>query len=254
MRSSRDDSLPAGAGRNRGKKDALKLSAIVFLAIALLGAPHVDARQSAGRRGTPRAVTWKIDNLKKIGGNKVAVIGEPRLIKTPAGKAVLFDGAHDGLLLEVNPVAGARAFTIEAVIRPDAGGSEEQRWMHIQEASADNRVMLETRVREGFWFLDTFIKNGAGPENSRTLLDEPFKHPVGAWYHVALVYDGAVMRNYVDGKEELSGPLTVAPLAEGRTSVGVRQNRVYWFKGAIRTARFTPRALAPREFMPKDKR
>ena len=230
----------------------MKLSALVILAAALLAAP-LHARQSAAApRSAPRAVTWKVDNLKKIGGHGVAVIGAPRVTKAPKGKAVLFDGARDGLLLEVNPVAGARAFTIEAVIRPDAGGPEEQRWMHIQEATADNRVMLETRVRGGEWFLDTFIKNGSGAENSRTLFDEPFKHPVGLWYHVALVYDGAVMRNYVDGKEELSGPLTVAPLAEGRTSIGVRQNRVHWFKGAISRARFTPRALAPREFMSKN--
>ncbi|HEX6183455.1 MAG TPA: LamG domain-containing protein [Pyrinomonadaceae bacterium] len=231
----------------------MKLSALVCVAaVALCLAPHAHARKDAGRERGPRAVTWKVDNLKKIGGNRATVIGAPQVIKAPKGRAVLFDGARDGLLLEVNPVAGARAFTIEAVIRPDAGGPPEQRWMHIQEAAADNRVMLETRVREGFWFLDTFIKNGSGPENSRTLFDEPFKHPVGRWYHVALVYDGALMRNYVDGKEELSGPLTVAPLAEGRTSIGVRQNRVHWFKGAISRARFTPRALAPREFMSKD--
>ena len=152
----------------------------------------------------------------------------------------------------VNPVAGARVFTIEAVIRPDVGGLEEQRWMHIQGASADSRVMLETRLRGGFWFLDTFVKNGPRPEDGRTLFDEDFKHPVGAWYHVALVYDGATVRNYVDGKEELSGPLEVAPLAEGPTSIGVRQNRVYWFKGAVSRLRFTPRALSPREFMPKE--
>ena len=231
----------------------MKPSAVVVLAAALLfAAPHAQARKRAGREVKPRAVTWKVDNLKRIGGNRATVIGAPQVIKAPKGKAVLFDGARDGLLLEVNPVAGAVAFTIEAVIRPDAGGPEEQRWMHIQEAAADNRVMLETRVRGDEWFLDTFIKNGSGTENSRTLFDEPFKHAVGAWYHVALVYDGAVMRNYVDGREELSGPLKVAPLAEGRTSIGVRQNRVYWFKGAISRARFTPRALAPREFMSKD--
>ena len=77
----------------------------------------------------------------------MTVVGSPRVVRAPKGKAVQFDGARDGLLLEVNPVAGARAFTIEAVIRPDAGGLEEQRWMHIQEASADNRIMLETRLR-----------------------------------------------------------------------------------------------------------
>jgi len=231
----------------------MKLSAVVVLAAALLCvAPRAHAHKRAGRASRPRAVTWRIDNLKRIGGHRATVIGAPRVVRAPGGKAVLFDGARDGLLLEVNPVAGAAAFTVEAVIRPDAGGPAEQRWLHIQEAAADNRVMLETRVREGFWFLDTFVRNGAGDDKRLTLFDEPFKHALGRWYHVALVYDGAVVRNYVDGREELSGPLKVAPLAEGRTSIGVRQNRVHWFKGAISRARFTPRALAPREFMSKD--
>lgn len=245
MRSRRPEP-PKGA---RAKPTAF----VCLAALALLCAAHADARPKGARRATtPRAVTWRIDNLKRIGGHKVVVIGSPRVIKAPKGRAVLFDGARDGLLIETNPVAGARAFTVEAVIRPDAGGAEEQRWLHIQESAADNRVMLETRLRGGFWFLDTFVKNGAAPENRLTLFDEPFKHPVGEWRHVALVYDGAVMRNYVDGREELSGPLSVAPLAEGRTSIGVRQNRVHWFKGAVSKARFTPRALAPREFMSKD--
>ena len=209
----------------------------------------------AGRPGGAEpagSVTWKFDNLKRLGGHDVTVIGEPRVIDAPAGKAVEFDGVDDGLLVGVNPVAGARAFTVEAVIRPDAGGLPEQRWMHIQGPNPDGRVMLETRLSGGEWFLDTFIKNGPRPEDGRTLFDEPFKHAVGAWYHVALVYDGALMRNYVDGKEELSGPLAVGPLGAGQTSVGVRQNRVHWFKGAISRARFTPRALTPREFMSKD--
>jgi hypothetical protein len=227
-------------------------AAVMTCAPAAYGRKTTARRAPAGSVASVASVTWKLDNLKKIGGNPVTVIGNPRVIKTPKGKAVQFDGAHDGLLVGVNPVAGARVFTIEAVIRPDAGGLEEQRWMHIQESAADDRIMLETRLRGGEWFLDTFIKNGPKTEDGRTLFDEPFKHPVGAWYHVALVYDGAVMKNYVDGKEELSGPLAVGALEAGQMSIGVRQNRVFWFKGAISRARFTPRALAPGEFIRKD--
>jgi hypothetical protein len=234
----------------------MKLSALACVAVvALTCAPAAHARKGAARKaaaGPVASTTWKLDNLKKIGGNPVTVIGSPQVVKAPKGRAVQFDGAHDGLLLGVNPVAGARVFTIEAVIRPDAGGLEEQRWMHIQESAADDRIMLETRLRGGEWFLDTFIKNGTRTEDGRTLFDEPFKHAAGRWYHVALVYDGASMKNYVDGREELSGPLAVGPLEAGRMSVGVRQNRVFWFKGAISRLRFTPRALAPSEFMPKD--
>lgn len=196
----------------------------------------------------PRAVTWKIDRLDKIGPQPAATVGNPQVIDTPNGKAVLFDGVDDGLVVSGNPVAGAAAFTVEAVFRPDAGGTFEQRWFHIQETANDNRVLLEIRLTGDQWFLDTFIKSG---ENKLTLYSENFKHKTGEWYHVALVFDGNTMHHFVDGKEELSGALVIQPLGSGNTSIGVRMNRVFWFKGAVRKARFTPRALTPQEFMGK---
>jgi Concanavalin A-like lectin/glucanases superfamily len=220
----------------------LKLTCLVLLLIGSTGYGQKAAKPST------RTVTWTIDNVKAIGGKHVSVIGDPQVIKLPNGKAILFDGVDDGILVDTNPLAGAKAFTVEAVFRPDAGGNPEQRWFHIQETGSDDRILLETRLVGNEWFLDTFIK--AGP-NSRPLFAENFKHPLGPWYHVALVYDGMTMRHYVDGKEELSGALTIEPLTAGSTSMGVRMNRVFWFKGAIRKARFTPRALSPKEFMGK---
>ena len=210
-------------------------------------------RTGSGRKAKPDKTssvpaTWKIDNLKLIGASPTSVIGDPHVIKTAAGKSVLFDGVDDGIVVNKNPIVGTSVFTIEAVFRPDASGGKEQRWFHIQQDTIDNRVLLETRLDGDQWFLDTFIKSG---ENSRTLYAETFRHPVGEWYHVALVFDGSTMRHYVDGKEELSGPLIISPMGEGSTSIGVRMNRVFWFKGAIRKLRFTPRALVPREFMGK---
>jgi len=200
----------------------------------------------AQQKKTAKSSTWNVDSLTKIGDRQVTVIGGPQIIDTPSGKAIMFDGVDDGLVVNTNPVAGANAFTVEAIFRPDLNGSKEQRWLHIQQEQTDNRVLLETRLDGDQWFLDTFIKSG---ENSRALLAEQFKHPLGVWYHVALVYDGSEMRHYVDGAKELSGPLTISPLGQGQTSLGVRMNRVYWFKGAVRKARFTPRALNPNEFM-----
>lgn len=207
------------------------------------------AQKTAGHikhKARSRSVIWKIDSLKNIGGNALTVNGTPQITKAPGGKAMLFDGAKDGLLIETNPIAGARAFTVEAIFRPDAGGNKEQRWFHIQEATGDNRVLLEVRLIGDEWFLDTFIKSG---ERRLTLYAENFKHPLARWYHVALVFDGSEMRHYVDGREELSGALTIEPLMNGRVSIGMRMNRVQWFKGAVRAARFTPRALTPQEFM-----
>jgi lysophospholipase L1-like esterase len=192
--------------------------------------------------------TWSIDRLDKIGGQATTAIGTPQVIETANGKAMLFDGVDNGLVVNTNPVAAATAFTIEAVFRPDVGGTPEQRWLHIQEGANDNRVLLEIRLAGDQWFLDTFIKSG---ENKLTLYSEKFKHKVGEWYHIALVFDGTTMRDFVDGKEELSGALVIQPLGVGNTSIGVRMNRVFWFKGAVRKTRFTPRALSPREFMVK---
>lgn len=197
---------------------------------------------------TPAPVAWEIDNLTKIGGQAPAMIGNPLVIKTGNGKAVMFDGVDDGLVVNANPLAGATAFTLEAIFRPDSGGTTEQRWFHIQEGANDNRILLEIRLTGDEWFLDSFIKSG---EERRTLYSENFKHKTGEWYCVALVYDGVTMRHFVDGREELSGPLTIKPLGSGSASIGVRMNRVFWFKGAVRKARFTRRALSPNEFMGK---
>jgi hypothetical protein len=41
------------------------------------------------------------------------------------------------------------------------------------------------------------------------------------------------------------------PQKAGGTSVGVRYNKVNYFKGAVLTARMTPRALSPQEFLKK---
>lgn len=191
--------------------------------------------------------TWHLDSLKKIGGHRVEVLGEPKVIKTDKGKAIYFDGVNDGILIDHNPLAGAGTFTVEAIFRPDAGGLAEQRWLHIEDTeNIESRVLLETRLRGDEWFFDTFIRSG---ENRLPLLAEKFKHPLGQWFHVALVFDGKEMRHYVNGEFEMSGPLTIKPFGKGKSSIGVRQNKVYWFKGAVRKVKFSHQALSPDKFM-----
>ncbi|MCR5877255.1 hypothetical protein [Phenylobacterium sp. J367] len=89
----------------------------------------------------PRPSVWRFDNLKRLGGLPIELIGSPDFAAGPFGRAVGFDGVGDGILVPQHPLAGAAAFTIEAVIRPD-GGATEQRWLHLAEdpalpASAD---------------------------------------------------------------------------------------------------------------------
>jgi hypothetical protein len=97
--------------------------------------------------------------------------------------------------------------------------------------------------------LDTFLRSGVA---SQTLLDRRATHPAGRWHTAALVYDGDKMSHYVNQRREASGFVAFRPLGAGRTSIGVRLNRVHWFKGKIRMLRVTPRALASEHLLRVD--
>ena len=104
--------------------------------------------------------------------------------------------------------------------------------------------MVETRItRDREWVLDTYLR--ANQDHNRTLIDRSKKHPTGQWHWVALVYDGEVMTNYINGVKEIEGEVLLPPMVEGAISIGVRQNKVSWYKGAIREVRFTREALKP---------
>ncbi len=219
----------------------------ILASVAGLSLMIVSVGSSNGEPPLDHGVMWKINNLKQIGGHEVRVVGDPRIVTAADGKAVEFDGLRDAMFLDVHPLAGAKQFTVEVIIRPDADGPAEQRFFHIQEDNSDDRVMFETRLTgDGQWFLDTFIKSGEG---EYVLFAKEFKHPVGRWYHAAIVLDGKEMRHYVNGKQEMATAIVYRPQSKGKTSLGVRINKVYWFKGAIRTARFTRRVLEPKEFL-----
>ena len=192
-------------------------------------------------------VVWEIDNLTSIGGHKVTVLGDPKVIETPEGKAVEFDGEDDALFFDTHPLSGLGVFTVEVIFKPYANGLKEQRFFHMQEDGSEQRVMFETRLTDdNRWFLDTFIRSGEG---DHTMFAEDHKHPIGPWYHAAIVVDGKTFRHFVNGQLELSKEIEFAPQKQGQTSLGMRINRVYWYKGAIRKTRFTPRALAPDAFL-----
>jgi putative heme-binding domain-containing protein len=197
------------------------------------------------------AEVWTFDRIENIGGHRTTVQGQPKVIDSTVGKAVEFDGEDDALFIDNHPLAGAETFTWEAIFRPD-GGATEQRWFHLSEqdlntgADTDNRMLFEIRVTGDQWFLDSYHQSGT---ESKALLNRKALHPLGAWYHVATVYDGKELRNYVDGVQQGAFQLHLAPHGQGRASVGVRINKVSYFKGAVHLSRFTRKALSPSEFL-----
>lgn len=194
--------------------------------------------------------TLKLDSLDSIGGFPVSKIGEPSIVETSAGKAIAFNGIDDGLILRGNPLSNAVSFTIEVIFKPEASYPDniEQRFIHIQNLKNENsRILVELRLtNDDQWFLDTFIKSD---ESALTLYAEKFLHPVGEWQHAALVYEEGIMKHFVNGIEEMSGSINYIPIEEGATSIGMRINKVSWFKGTIQTIKMTPKALKPKEFI-----
>ena len=224
----------------------------IALAASSASGPLMAAgKRSADTRTVPQAITWRFDRTDVIGGQHTQVLGHPRLIETPAGKAVEFNGADDALVILQHPLAGASTYTWEVIFHPD-GGAFAQRFFHLQEQDpatgqdTGNRMLFEIRVVNGQWCLDSFASSG---ENHRTLLNCKLLHPLGKWYVVTAVYDGNELRNYVDGQLQGEGSLDLKPQLPGHSSVGMRINHKFFFKGAVLMARMTPRALPPGEFL-----
>jgi hypothetical protein len=218
------------------------------------------------------SVVWQVDNLQSIGGAghapyPIRLVGKPMVIDTPAGKAVQFGGGNDALFVTDQPVNGLKQWTAEVIFRPDVGGAQAQRWFHMQGPGGD-RVLFEMRTvaANSTWFLVSFVQGGG----TGRLYAVAFPHPLGQWYHVAIVIDGKTMKHFVNGVYENAGPcpktegctpadvkmlatpfpLNYAPIGPGGTSIGCRYTQAAFLKGAVRLARFTPRALTPQEFIP----
>ena len=227
----------------------MRAAEAIALVLLLGGCAHRPARED-------EAIVWRFDRIDRIGSMPVRPEGDPRVVATPLGKAVAFDGVDDALFLPRHPLAGAETFTIEALFRPD-GGAFEQRWLHLAEAGnapadasppvapSGPRFLFEIRVKRDRWYLDAFT---AGPGYNKALIVPEKSFPVGRWYHVAQTFDGRTYRSYVDGVLQAEAEIAFRPQAQGFTSIGTRINRRDYFKGAVLWARFTPRALPPEDF------
>jgi hypothetical protein len=228
------------------------MKTLVFFA-ALVACTSIAASVHAGQ------VVWKFDNLKRIGGFKTVVEGDPKVIKSPVGKAIQFDGKDDSVFIDGRPLVGAQTFTLEAVVRPE-GGPFQQRFMHVAETDPKTgqdslpngtndpnpRFMFEVRVKDGQWALDAFVNSKAG---NKPLLFMDRLHPLGRWYVVTQTYDGRTYRAYVDGVLQGEGEVAFTPHGPGHVRVGARMNHLDYFTGSVAEARFTDRALQPSEFL-----
>lgn len=216
---------------------------LLILMVSCGGTPEPTTEPAAATDREP--VNWVIAEFLDAPPAGLSTSGDPVLVDSPFGPAVEFDGEDDALFLDSNALAGLDTFTLEVVFRPDADGPPEQRFLHFGQPNGE-RVLLETRVTDdGEWYLDSFIQKG---EAGQALIDPEQRHEADRWFHLAYVVDKGQLKNYVDGELELTGAIPFSGLEDGGTSIGVRLNRVHWFKGAFYTIRITPEALEPAAF------
>lgn len=184
----------------------------------------------------------------KVDMEGLLVAGNPKIISSPYGNAIQFDGENDGFFLANNPLKNLTCFTVEVLIKPDLNGPKEQRFLHIGDIDGD-RLMIETRLtNDNQWFLDTYVQSG---QFQKTLIDPKLIHPIGTWYHVALTLDkNGQITNYINGKMEIKSQIDFKPINSGKMSIGVRRNKVYWYKGAIYKIKISPEVLEPKDFVP----
>jgi len=193
-----------------------------------------------------KSVDWILDNKDNINGHKTIVHGQPRLIDCPLGKAIEFNRQQDSIFLDINPLVDMSEFTVEVIFNPSTNGLKEQRFLHLGDVHGD-RFMFEIRLtNDDLWFMDNYLCWGS---SNKTLYNKDILHKTGEWTHAAAVFDGVAMRNYVAGKLELRGKLNYQAMISGKTSIGSRQNKVCWFKGAIHRIKITNLALNPQEFI-----
>lgn len=190
-------------------------------------------------------ITWKLDNLNSIGNAKPEVLGTP-LIKNDEGhKAIAFNGVGDALVMPKVPIEGWKHFTIEVLFKPDGDGPVEPRFIHFQDKD-ENRGTFEIRLnKQKQWFLDVFLKNAKVDDKGLALNDPSLLHPADRWYWVAMVFDGKNMSGYVNGVKEKEGISNFPTLGSAQIALGMRLNKVSWFKGEISEIRFHPAVLDP---------
>lgn len=194
---------------------------------------------------TNKTTEWILASLLDEKPTQLEISGTPKTVASPYGEAVYFDGVGDAFFLKEMPLQSLQEFTVEMIFNPDKNAPFEQRVLHIGEVTK-GRMLLEIRAVASNWFFDGYAASGT---NKKAVNDEKLLHPLGQWHHVAFVVSPDSLTTYVNGKQELQETFSFNPIESGTTAIGVRLNKVSWFKGVIYKIRISPKRLSPDCFM-----
>jgi hypothetical protein len=109
------------------------------------------------------------------------------------GNALQLDGTTGYVSMPVGVAGAISAFTIAAWVRPDT----DTIWQRLFDFGVDPTSYMFLTTSGPARTLHYAITLGSIP--SEQILDGKAKLPIGAWSHVAVVFDGLSVEFYVDG-------------------------------------------------------
>jgi hypothetical protein len=173
---------------------------------------------------------------------ELSCMGSPKIVYSDSVspqpyESTSFNGEEDGLFLHYNPLGSTRCFSVSIMIKPSHDGPFEQRFFHIQDVGSDDRFLMEIRMlKNGKWYADSYFEF----QGRSVMLQEPhLLHESCKWHNIKVSYDGTMFTHMIDDTIEASKLFPEAKLPEvGITSIGMRVNRVYPFKGKIGSIQF----------------
>jgi chitodextrinase len=179
------------------------------------------------------------------GGNNGTISGATWTTAGKFGGSLSFDGVDD--LVTVADAAAldlTTGMTLEAWIRPGVSSS----WRTIVTKEQSGNLVYGL-----FSSSDTSVPSGIlsiGSSPTQDIVRGSTPLPVSTWKHLAVTYDGAVMRLYLDGAQVSTKSVTGAmPNSSGPLQIGGNKVWPEWFQGQIDDLRIYGRALSAAEIL-----
>ena len=234
--------LARATDRLRGIPRYLGYAFLALLAFGLLAAPAQNAQPSdlvaayAFNEGSGSTVADLSGN-----GNVGTLSGASWTTAGKFGSALAFNGSNARVRVEDSASLDlTSAVTLEAWVYPAASQSG---WRAVVQKEADS-YLLSASSHVG----DLRPATGVTVNGSVPNAFGPSALPVGAWTHLAMTYDGAALRLYVNGVQVASTPLSgnITPTAN---PLWIGGNSPYgeYFNGRIDEVRVYRAALSQAE-------
>lgn len=162
-------------------------------------------------------------------GNDVA-------LKAPLPAAALgFDGVNDQVNLPFLFDPNTTNFTAEAWVKPTLVDGNAHIFVQQNDGAGNGRTFLAIGSANKFY---TFL-GGSALSGTTTV-------SANTWYHVAVIWDGAALRLFVNGVEEASASASIVN-ANGTMILGTGKSGVLPYQGVMDEVRFWTRALCKEE-------